>query len=577
MASSIEFGNLRTDGSTVRLFGTSSGIDTDQLVDALVEAKRLPAVRIETKIAKNEAKIAALNELKDLLGGIRDAVAGLRNPPGILGIEDNIFEKKDVFFSSDTTTLPNELVGVSAANRADPGTFQLVVERLATAHKIAADPVASKDQTLADAFNGGAAFSGTFSIGVAGGPTAEITVDGGMDILDLEAAIDAASGTTGVQASVLKVADNDYRLVLTAVETGKAIQLAHVSGDNVPDLVGLTTGGGTGIKNELQAAQTARITIDGVAIERSSNVIDDAVDGVTINLFKADPATTVTVEVQRSAASVREKITAFVEAWNAFRDFLDTHRQVSDTGEVAEEAVLFGDATLRQVAGILGSELVREVPGLPPGSLSSLAAIGISLDSSNRLVVDDRKLDDALLPRFDEVRGVFEFRFTSSSPDLRVFSRTNALADTQFTVDIVDADGDGVIESATIDGVAAEVSGGRIIGAAGTPYEGLELIWVGSGSTSIDVTATQGIADRFTNAIDAMLDEFDGTVTRAVSRLSDDNSRYRDDVAKIDERVERFRQSLIDRFAALERTLSMLDTLLGQVRAQAQAFYGEDN
>lgn len=577
MASSIEFGNLRTDGSTVRLFGTSSGIDTDQLVDALVEAKRLPAVRIETKIAKNEAKIAALNELKDLLGGIRDAVAGLRNPPGILGIEDNIFEKKDVFFSSDTTTLPNELVGVSAANRADPGTFQLVVERLATAHKIAADPVASKDQTLADAFNGGAAFSGTFSIGVAGGPTAEITVDGGMDILDLEAAIDAASGTTGVQASVLKVADNDYRLVLTAVETGKAIQLAHVSGDNVPDLVGLTTGGGTGIKNELQAAQTARITIDGVAIERSSNVIDDAVDGVTINLFKADPATTVTVEVQRSAASVREKITAFVEAWNAFRDFLDTHRQVSDTGEVAEEAVLFGDATLRQVAGILGSELVREVPGLPPGSLSSLAAIGISLDSSNRLVVDDRKLDDALLPLFDEVRGVFEFRFTSSSPDLRVFSRTNALADTQFTVDIVDADGDGVIESATIDGVAAEVSGGRIIGAAGTPYEGLELIWVGSGSTSIDVTATQGIADRFTNAIDAMLDEFDGTVTRAVSRLSDDNSRYRDDVAKIDERVERFRQSLIDRFAALERTLSMLDTLLGQVRAQAQAFYGEDN
>lgn len=576
MASSLDFGTISVTGSTVRLSGTSSKLETDRLVDALVEAKRLPAVRYENRIGRNEARIAALEELETLLGDLRDAVAGLRNPPGFLGVDDNLFEKKDVFFSSDTTTLPNELVAVSAANRADPGTFQLVVERLATAHKIAADPVASKDQTLADAFNGGAGFSGTFSIGLAGGATAEITVDGSMDIHDLEAAIDAASATTGVQASVLKVSDTDYRLVLTAAETGKAIQLAHVSGDNVPDLVGLTTGGGTGIKNELQVAQTARITIDGVAIERSSNVIDDAISGVTLNLFKADPATTVTVEVQRSAASVREKITAFVEAWNAFRDFLDTHRQVSDTGEVAEEAVLFGDATLRQVAGILGSELVREVPGLPPGALSSLAAIGISLDSSNRLVVDDRKLDDALLTRFDEVRGVFEFRFTSSSPDLRVFSRTNALADTEFTVDIVDADGDGVIESATIDGVAAEVSGGKITGPAGTPYEGLTLLWVGSGSTSIQVRASQGIADRLYNYLGTMLDDIDGTVTRAVEQLDAENARYRDEIAAIDERVERFRQLLIEKFAALEAALSLANGLLTQVRATSAAFFGKD-
>jgi flagellar hook-associated protein 2 len=573
--SSIGFGNLRTDGSTVRLFGTSSGIETDRLVDALVEAKRLPAVRIEKRIAQNEAKIAALNELRGLLRGIRDAVAGLRNPPGILGIDGNLFEKKDVFFSSDTTTRPNELVGVGAANRAQPGTFRLVVERLATAHRIAADPVASRDQTLADAFNGGAGFSGTFSLGLAGGPTAEITVDGSMDLDDLAAAIDAKSGTTGVQARVLKVSDTDYRLVLTAAETGRAIELAHVSGDNVPDLVGLTTGGGS-FANVLQVAQSARVRIDGVAIERSSNLIDDAVAGVTLNLFRADPATTVTVEVQRSAASVREKITAFVEAWNAFRDFLARQSQISDSGEVSKDAVLFGDSTLRAVAGTLGGIVTSDVAGLDPGALSSLAAIGIRLDPNNRLTIDDKRLDDALLGKPDQVRRLFEFTFESSSPDLRVFSRTNALADTRFTVDIVDADGDGVIESATIDGVAADVSGGRIRGRAGTPYEGLTLLWAGRGSTSIGVTATQGIADRLYNAVEAMLDDIDGTVTRAAGRLSADNERHRADIARIDERVERFRRSLIDRFAALERTLSMLDTLLGQVRAQAQAFFGKD-
>jgi flagellar hook-associated protein 2 len=495
----------------------------------------------------------------------------------VLGVDANVFERKDVFLSSNTTTPPNELVGVSASNRSESGSFQLVVERLATAHKVAADPIQAPDQTLADAFLAGTLFSGSLTLGLAGGPTATIAVDGSMDIFDLEAAIDAQSDTSGVRASVIQVSANDYRLILTAAETGRAIEIGSGPGPiDVAALIGLTTAGSTTPKNQVQAAQTARIAIDGVAIERPSNVITDAIRGITLNLFRADPSTTVTVEVQRSAVAVREQITAFVEAYNAFRDFLDSHRQLSESGEVAESAVLFGDATLRQVAGMLGDEIVREVPGLPAGTLASLAAIGITLNASNRLVINDQKLDDALLTRLDQVRNVFEFRVTSSTPELRVTARSNALADTQFTVTIVDADGDGVIESATIDGVAAEVNGGRIRGAAGTAYEGLELLWVGQGSTSIDVSVSQGLADRLYNAIDTMLDPFAGTVTRAVDRLADDNGRYRTDIDKIDERVERFRQSLIDKFAALERTLSLLDTLLNQVRAQAQAFSGQD-
>ena len=73
------------------------------------------------------------------------------------------------------------------------------------------------------------------------------------------------------------------------------------------------------------------------------------------------------------------------------------------------------------------------------------------------------------------VTDVFEFRFNSSSPDLALFGRTSALNDTEFTIDIVDADNDGIAESATIDGVAAEIDGNTIKGADGTDYQGLEL------------------------------------------------------------------------------------------------------
>lgn len=577
MTSSIQFGTLRTDGATARLFGTSSGIDTDRLIDALVQAKRLPAVRLESRIARNEAKVAALRELSGLLARIRDAVAGLRNPPGVFGVKENVFEAKDVFLSANTATAPNALLAASAAPEAEPSAYSLVIERLATAHKLASDSVASGTVTLADAFNGGVDFRGQFALGLAGGASATVTVDGAMDIYDLEAAIDAVSTTTGVEASVLKVADDDFRLLLAAKETGKAIQFTAISGTNVPDLVGLTTGGAASRKHELQAAQTAKLAIDGVTVERSSNLVDDVIRGVKLNLFKADPSTTVTVEVQRSASRVKDAITELVDAVNAFRDFVERHRQVSENGEVPENAVLFGNATLRSAAATLGDELARSVAGLPAGSLAHLADIGVTLDSANRLVVDEAALEDALLTRFDDVRRLFEFSFAASSADLRVYGRTNALADTSFTVDIVDADGDGAIESATIDGVAADVRGGRIVGRAGTAYEGLELLWVGRGSTSITVNATQGIGDRLYNALRAMFDEQRGALPREIAQLTADNDRYEVDIEKIDERVERFRQSLIDKFAALERTLSMLNVLLGQVRAQIEAFSGKSD
>src|SRR3954449_7231017 len=124
--SGVGFGTLDTSSGTPRLTGTASNIDTQGLVDALVQAKQQPAVQLKAKITKNEAKVAAYGDLKDLLQKLQSAVASLRNPPGLLGVQDNIFEKKDVFYSSSTTTSPASLLSVSADNKVAPGKFSTV-------------------------------------------------------------------------------------------------------------------------------------------------------------------------------------------------------------------------------------------------------------------------------------------------------------------------------------------------------------------------------------------------------------------------------------------------------------------
>src|SRR3954454_20283073 len=57
--SGVGFGTLDTSSGTPRLTGTASNIDTQALINALVQAKQQPAVQLKAKITKNEAKVAA--------------------------------------------------------------------------------------------------------------------------------------------------------------------------------------------------------------------------------------------------------------------------------------------------------------------------------------------------------------------------------------------------------------------------------------------------------------------------------------------------------------------------------------
>jgi flagellar hook-associated protein 2 len=506
--SSISLGSVVTSGGTTRLSGTSSELDTEALVEALVSAKKVPAVRLESRIKTNEAKLAALQDLKTILSDLRTSVSGLRSPPGVLGTDANLFEKKEAYLSANTSAAPNGIIGVAASNRAQSGTFQLVVHQLATAQKLTSASVNSLNQKLEDKF---AAFGGTLTLGLSGGATADIAIDGTMTIQDVRSAINAQSAKTGVTATVLQVGSNDVRLVLSASETGKAITLANGTGNDVLAKLGLSADGGATVQNPVQVAQSARFSLDGVMLERSSNKVEDALQGMTLNLFRSDPGTTVTVEVERSLGAVKDSINSLVEAYNKFRDFIDQQNKLSSDGEVSSDSPLFANAFLRDIQTNVSSLL----GGAATGG-GSLGEIGISFDASNKMQVDANKLDNALLTKLDRVRDIFEFRYQTSSTDLIVSKHADTIGDTSFAISIVDADSDGQIESASIDGVAVDVDKGFIKGRAGTAYAGLEFNWIGKGSTTISVEASQGIADQTYNALAKALDETEGRMASEV-------------------------------------------------------------
>ncbi len=136
-----------------------------------------------------------------------------------------------------------------------------------------------------------------------------ITVDASKSSLaGVRDAINSANA--GVSASIINDGTGN-RLVITAKDSGVANALKITVSDNDlthTDNAGLSqlaydaaTGGVMNLTQTV-AAQNATLVIDGITISKPSNVISDAIEGVTLNLLKINTPGATTLSVSRDPA-----------------------------------------------------------------------------------------------------------------------------------------------------------------------------------------------------------------------------------------------------------------------------------
>ena len=565
-------GTLSLSNGTPVLSGSFSGLDTAAVVEALVQAKSFPIVRLEQKISDNEVKSTAYTNLQALVNNLRTAAEGLRNPPGLNGDLENVFEQKSAFLTSSSATAAGDIMGVTTSNDAIAGIYEFEVQQVATAHKISGGTIADNTAAIGVAEN--------LTIGLAGGTTANIAVTADMSLDSLVASINSQSDVTGVRASSLKIADGDFRVVLTAEETNKTITFTGDAGGALATALGISADNGATFSNELEAPQPALVFIDGIPdpITRDSNEISDAITGLTFDLFKAEPGTTIRVEVDPDLTAVRTRIDDFVNAYNELRAFSLAQQQINTEGEVSADSVLFGDNTLRTMESALGSDISGFTDNLLSGALTTLRDIGIELDSNNYLTVDSATLDAALVGKLDEVRDLFEFSFTADSPKVAMISRSSQLSVGDFELNITGTDASGAIlgVSVTGHGNVFEIDGARLIGMAGTAFEGMTLAYAATPSTgaeTIQISTSLGFAEKIFQTADSYGRSDGGLIAEQISTLGGLNEDYTTEIAKIEERMVAYRAFLLDKFAKMEQAVAFAENMTNQLKS----FIQQDN
>jgi flagellar hook-associated protein 2 len=549
-------GTVGTSGSTTFLSGTVSGLDTTSLINAAVAQKTARADTIDAKVTANQTKISAYQTLQGLVSGVSSAIASLAAGTfSSAATTPSAFDETAAGVTASDGSTGSDYMAVSTEPGAAATSYQVSVTQLAKAMKVASAP-----QPPADPLG----YAGTFSLGEAGGTAADITVTSDMTLQDLAKAINAATGTSGISASLIQVAGGSSRLVLSANDTNKAITATAASGDDVLAGIGLTDAGGAFVST-VQAAQPASLTIDGIAVTSDTNDLTDTVDGLSISLLGAPPAgVTLDLDVEPNYSDVKAGITGFITAYNKLRDFVVTNQTVGSDGSVPADAVLFADNMLRGVSQQLGDIIA----GASGGAVSNISNLGISLDATNHLQLsDETELDNGLLSQLPDLKNFFQSSYTASDSALKLLNN-----DTQTSFDFnldVTTDPSGALTGATVGGVSGlfNVDGARIIGAPGSIYEGLSFALVTTGSSSIHVSLNQGFANKVVSLAKQYGDAATGLIQGQISGLqaqdADDTQKSQD----IRTAAETYRTTLVAKYAAMETEMSSAKLLQAQIAA----------
>ena len=362
--------------SIANSLGVGSGVDTAVLIDSLVAAERKGADdALRLRGARNEARISGTAQVRSALTALVSALAN-RTRGGALGPLP-VSSDPSVVAVRATAGATRALQPTSVEVRALAGGQSLVSAALATA----ATPVGQGTLTLTlgrltPDGQGDFAFAGT-------APGLDIAVGPGDDSLGgLAKAINAAQAA--VHASLVDDGQG-ARLVLKGPSGAASAFILTAQGDAGLDRFIYRPGAPT--LTASASARDAALTVDGVAVTRSTNSITDLIPGVRLDLGKLAVGQPVTIAASRDAPALGQAVTDLVDALNALHGV--TAALVRNPGpDGGAGGALAGDPTLRT--------LMRQLAGLTAGNGGALAKLGVGTARDGSLTLDSAKLARAV-------------------------------------------------------------------------------------------------------------------------------------------------------------------------------------
>ena len=212
------------------------------------------------------------------------------------------------------------------------------------------------------------ALTGTFTINGKEFNLSNLTKSGNTAEQNFTSIMDAINNDADLQKAGITASGDPTKGTLTLnSNNGQTINIAAKGANaserqKVLDSIGLTAGSYTSSKSflekmditNIQKAQDAKLTYNGIPIERDTNSIDDIVSGLSLELTSVtETGKDVIVRIARDDEGIAEEMKAFVESYNEMYNKLQELTKYDEETEIA--GVFNGNSEIRSITRQLNS------------------------------------------------------------------------------------------------------------------------------------------------------------------------------------------------------------------------------
>ena len=357
--------------SSITSLGVGSGLELNSLLEQIQQSEQAKLEPIQQQAESEDAQISAYGKIKSDLSQFQSSAEKLNDP---------------ATFESLSTNVEGSGVSAVSSDDAQPGQYDVQVDRLASASSIVTERLETSDESIIDGDQ-------SLSFSLAEGDIDPISIADGSSLEDMRDAVNAQSDGR-LNASIINDGEG-YRLAVNSTENGAD---ASIESTNFSDI--LSADAQTSDEQVVQAGEDAAFNVNGIDITSPTNQVEDAIQGVTLNLTEAGTSSTVTVE--QDSESIRDQVAAFVDDYNTLKGTIG--EQTAFDAESGEAAELSGDSATRAVESSLRTALSSVVEG---DGFNVLSDAGISLQLDGTLAIDEDELDSAIANQPDELASFF--------------------------------------------------------------------------------------------------------------------------------------------------------------------------
>lgn len=385
------------------LLENSSLTQTEQLVQAYRSTQQYRIDALNTKKSSLESKQVFYNNLNSRINSLKTNIDTMLASTAV-----------DKFKAKQATVSDATFLSATASGTAAMGVNTVTVKRLATNDSL----ISNKLKLNEDFAFGGASGEQSFDITINGSTkSVSVNLDG---VTTNEAAmkkiVEAINNTddVNVTASLIKDTSTTGRITLTSKDTGADNRILFTDNAALAALGFVTadlnsngdervtsTNNSAGYRTAKHENLDSKININGIPVFRGSNTVDDALDGLTLNLLKThdtdDAAVTITTGIGSKA--VEDFVNSFLTSYNDLLRFVS-----SDKNTLRNDSAI--NTLFTSLRGLPSTQIVSSE--YPDNNLRYLSDVGIKAGKDGTLTIDDKdRFAKALKENPENVAALF--------------------------------------------------------------------------------------------------------------------------------------------------------------------------